>query len=70
MSSVVGTGISSPPAQLVNTVQAIVQKFIAPVLGDQVLLEASLGGGRHVLEVAATAPTGTGMGTGRFDPVR
>ncbi len=38
MSSVVGTGISSPPAQLVNTVQSIVQKFIAPVLGDQVLL--------------------------------
>lgn len=38
MASVVGTGISSPPAQLVNTVQAIVSKFIAPVLGDQVLL--------------------------------
>ena len=38
MSSVVGTGIASPPAQLVNTVQAIVSKFIAPVLGDQVLL--------------------------------
>jgi hypothetical protein len=38
MGSVVGTGISTPPAQLVNTVQAIVQKYIAPVLGDQVLL--------------------------------
>lgn len=38
MASVVGTGIASPPAQLVNTVQAIVQKFISPVLGDQVLL--------------------------------
>lgn len=38
MASVTGTGISSPPAQLVNTVQAIVSKFIAPVLGDQVLL--------------------------------
>ena len=37
-SSVVGTGISAPPATLVNTVQAIVQKYIAPVLGDQVLL--------------------------------
>jgi hypothetical protein len=38
MSSVTGTGISSPPAQLVNTVQALVTKFVAPVLGDQVLL--------------------------------
>jgi len=38
MSSVVGTGIATPPAQLVNTVQAIVQKYVAPVLGDQVLL--------------------------------
>ena len=37
MASVTGTGISTPPAQLVNTVQAIVQKYIAPVLGDQVL---------------------------------
>ena len=38
MASVTGTGIASPPAQLVNTVQAIVTKFVAPVLGDQVLL--------------------------------
>lgn len=38
MASVIGTGISTPPAQLVNTVQALVQKFVAPVLGDQVLL--------------------------------
>ena len=38
MASVIGTGIASPPAALVNTVQAIVQKFISPVLGDQVLL--------------------------------
>lgn len=38
MASVTGTGISSPPAQLTNTVQAIVTKFVAPVLGDQVLL--------------------------------
>jgi hypothetical protein len=38
MASVVGTGISTPPAQLVNTVQAIVQKYVAPVVGDQVLL--------------------------------
>lgn len=36
--SVTGTGISSPPAQLVNTVDAIVQKYITPVIGDQVLL--------------------------------
>jgi len=28
MASVVGTGVSTPPAQLVNTVQAVVQKFI------------------------------------------
>jgi len=38
MASVTGTGIATPPAQLVNTVQALVQKYIAPVLGDQVLL--------------------------------
>lgn len=38
MASVIGTGIASPPATLVNTVDAIVQKFISPVLGDQVLL--------------------------------
>jgi len=38
MASVTGTGISTPPAQLVNTVQAIVQKFVAPVVGDQILL--------------------------------
>lgn len=38
MASVTGTGIASPPAQLVNTVDAIVTKFVAPVLGDQVLL--------------------------------
>jgi hypothetical protein len=31
MASVTGTGISTPPAQLVNTVQALVQKYIAPV---------------------------------------
>jgi hypothetical protein len=37
-SSVTGTGIATPPAQLVNTVQALVQKYIAPVVGDQVLL--------------------------------
>jgi hypothetical protein len=38
MASVTGTGIASPPAQLVNTVDAIVTKFVAPVLGDQILL--------------------------------
>lgn len=38
MSSVIGTGVATPPAQLVNTVQAIVQKYVAPVVGDQVLL--------------------------------
>jgi hypothetical protein len=38
MASVIGTGIATPPAQLVNTVQAIVQKYVAPVVGDQVLL--------------------------------
>lgn len=38
MASVIGTGVSTPPAQLVNTVQAVVQKYIAPVVGDQVLL--------------------------------
>ena len=31
MAAVIGTGIATPPAQLVNTVQSIVQKFIAPV---------------------------------------
>lgn len=38
MASVIGTGVATPPAQLVNTVQAIVQKYVAPVVGDQVLL--------------------------------
>lgn len=31
MASVIGTGVATPPAQLVNTVQAIVQKYVAPV---------------------------------------
>ena len=34
--SVVGLGLASPPAQLSNTVNAISQKFIVPVLGDNV----------------------------------
>ena len=38
MAAVTGTGIASPPAQLINTTQALVQKYIAPVLGDQTLL--------------------------------
>jgi hypothetical protein len=34
--SVVGLGLASPPVQLSNTVNAISQKFIVPVLGDNV----------------------------------
>lgn len=34
--SVVGLGLASPPVQLSNTVNAISQKYIVPVLGDNV----------------------------------
>jgi hypothetical protein len=34
--SVVGLGLASPPVQLSNTVNAISQKFIVPILGDNV----------------------------------
>jgi len=34
--SVVGLGLSSPPVQLSNTVNSISQKYIVPVLGDNV----------------------------------
>ena len=34
--SVVGLGLTSPPVQLSNTVNAISQKYIVPVLGDNV----------------------------------
>jgi len=34
--SVVGLGLATPPVQLSNTVNAISQKFIVPVLGDNV----------------------------------
>lgn len=34
--SVVGMGLASPPVQLSNTVNAISQKYIVPVLGDNV----------------------------------
>lgn len=34
--SVVGMGLATPPVQLSNTVNAISQKFIVPVLGDNV----------------------------------
>ena len=34
--SVVGAGLASPPVQLSNTVNAISQKYIVPVLGDNV----------------------------------
>ena len=38
MAGVIGTGISTPPATLVQTVDAIVTKYVSPVIGDQVLL--------------------------------
>jgi hypothetical protein len=34
MASVVGAGLATPPVQLSNTVNAISQKYIVPVLGD------------------------------------
>src|ERR1039457_4238120 len=34
--SVVGLGLATPPVQLSNTVNAISQKYIVPVLGDNV----------------------------------
>lgn len=37
MAGVVGTGIQQPPAQLLNTMDAITQKYIVPILADQVL---------------------------------
>src|SRR5271157_2528393 len=33
-----GTGLSQPPVQLLNTANAITQKYIMPVLGDTVLI--------------------------------
>lgn len=38
MAGVIGTGIGTPPAQLVNTIDAVVQKYISPIVGDQILL--------------------------------
>jgi hypothetical protein len=35
--SVVGLGLASPPVQLSNTINAISQKYIVPVLGDNVM---------------------------------
>ena len=35
--AVIGTGINTPPAELVNTMTAITQKYIVPILADQVL---------------------------------
>jgi hypothetical protein len=40
--SVVGLGLASPPVQLSNTVNAISQKYIAPVLGDNVFLPSPI----------------------------
>jgi hypothetical protein len=36
--TVIGSGINTPPAQLVNTLNAVTQKYIAPLLGDNVFL--------------------------------
>jgi hypothetical protein len=33
-----GTGLAQPPVQLLNTTNAITQKYIVPVLGDEVLI--------------------------------
>ena len=40
--SVVGLGLASPPVQLSNTVNAISQKFIVPILGDNVFKDAGI----------------------------
>jgi len=42
MPFLVGTGINTPPAQLVNTLNSIVQKYIVDILADQVFLPSPL----------------------------
>jgi hypothetical protein len=42
MAGILGTGIQQPSAQLINTLDAITQKYIYPTIGDQVFIPSPL----------------------------